>query len=61
MYQIGSLQNFKVDDPEFGDFWEAVEWATELSIDDSLYGVWTSQSEGSDLLAIAYGGEVFQK
>lgn len=61
MYQIGKLQYPDPNDLTMDDFWEAINKATELSIDDCVYAVWTSQKEGSDLLAIVYMGEVFQK
>ena len=60
MYQIGKLLYPEKDDPEIADYWDAIKKAQELSIDDSIYGVWTSQGENSDLLAIIYQGEVFQ-
>ena len=61
MYQVGSLIMFKPDDPEIEDYWEAIERAEALSIDDGLYGVWKGQMEGSELLAIAYSREIFIK
>lgn len=61
MYQYGSLIFLKDDDPEVEDYQSAVDKAVELSWDDSAYGVWTGQRQGSDLLAIVYGGEVFEK
>lgn len=61
MYQVGSLQFFKPDDPEFESYADALNEAVNLSIDDTAYGVWTGQQEGSELLAIVYGGEIFEK
>lgn len=60
-YQVGKLEYFKEDDPEYTDYQEAIKHATDNSIDDSVWAVWTSQKEGSELKAIIYGGEVFEK
>lgn len=61
MYQIGKLMYLERDDEEVEGYWAAIGKAQDLSQDDSVYGVWTSQEEGGDLLAIIYGGEVFIK
>jgi hypothetical protein len=60
-YQIGHLEYPKKDDPEIGSFREAIKQAQDNSIDDNIWAVWTSQAEGSELMAIIYGGEVFEK
>lgn len=60
-YQIGSLSCLKDDDPIFNSFEEACDAAVEASIDDSVWGVWTAQDQGNELLALVYGQEVFEK
>lgn len=57
-YQVGCLQFIRDDDPKFVDYFEAVTKAEELSIDDSIYGVW---DEDGELQAVVYQGERFEK
>lgn len=61
MYQVGKLEYPESDDPNFESRKDAVASAVEKSIDDSCYAVWRGQEEGSELLAIIYQGEVFEK
>lgn len=58
MYQVGRLLIIKPDDHKYEDYQEALRVAVDQSIDDSLYAVW---DEGGELLAIVYGGAVFEK
>ena len=58
MYQYGSLTIPEFDDPKVEDYWEAINKASDLSIDDGIYGIWDEQGY---LHAIAYQGEVFSK
>ena len=59
-YQIGDLEDFQEADPEFEDNQEAIRQAIERSrYRDCAQGVWTSQAEGSDVVAIAYQGDLF--
>lgn len=60
-YQVGHLVYFEKDDPTFDDLKEAQIYAIEKSIDDSPYGIWTSQDEGSMLEAIVYGGVIYSQ
>ncbi len=58
-YQVGHLIHFDKNDPTFETLEEAHIYAIEQSIDDSPYGIWTSQEEGSELQAIAYGSQIY--
>ena len=61
MYQVGKLEYCERDDPNFENWKEAVDSAVDKSMDDSVYAIWRGQEEGSELLAIVYQGEVFEK
>lgn len=58
-YQVGHLIHYDEDDPTFDKLKDAQKYAIEKSIDDSPYGIWTGQDEGSELDAIVYGGVVY--
>ena len=60
-FQIGRLQFPEERDPIIDDYWEAVAEAERRSIDDSVWAVWTSQKEGSEIMAIIYGGAAYTK
>lgn len=57
-YQVGDLIDFKDDDPEFKSYSEALDHAETLTIEDneSYFGVWTTQDDGGDLIAIFHAG-----
>lgn len=59
----GNLLGFTRDDPEFGTFEDAYTHLLALTNedDDELFGLWTGQDDGGELLAIGYRGEVFEK
>lgn len=61
-YQVGHLTNIDDADPELGSEQSAIELAlSESTRDDSNpYGVWTGQEHGSELVAIAYQGQLFR-
>lgn len=58
-YQVGNLINYADDDPVFDDRQEAIEWAQTLSERDyeGFVGLWASQDDGGELLAIFHAGE----
>ena len=59
-YQVGDLEAFQEDDPEFEDLIEAQNVALDRSrYRDCAQGIWTSQQEDSDVVAIAYQGSLF--
>lgn len=62
-YQVGSLTWLKDDDPVFETIEEARRQAIKKSeeVGGQIMGVWTDQDSGSELLEIAYEGEVFSK
>lgn len=62
-WQVGQLRDFRPDDPEFDDKNMAFDAATDLSEanEDDVIGVWTDQDDGSELIAIAYQGELFRR
>ena len=60
-FQIGQLQYPDKADPTVGDYWEAIAEAERKSIDDSVWAVWISQAEGSELMAIIYGGAAYTR
>jgi hypothetical protein len=63
-YQIGDLTHFRTDDPVVDSLNMALECALDMSgidSDPSAVGIWSSQDEGSELLFIAFGGELFKK
>lgn len=64
-YQVGNLQCIDRGDPTFEHYHDAIRsalaWETEESWDPGeTIGVWTSQEEGSELVAIIYQGQVFE-
>jgi len=62
-YQVGHLLNIDPADPELDDEHKAKELAMAESEREhtSAFGVWTGQDHGSELIAIAYQGELFRK
>jgi hypothetical protein len=60
-FQIGQLQYPDKKDPTYGNFCQAIAAAESKSSDDSVWAVWTSQSEGSELMAIVYGGAAYTR
>lgn len=62
-YQVGDLLNIDPADPEIPDEGRAVRLAlAESGKDDKkAFGVWTGQNWGSELVAIAFMGELFRK
>ena len=57
-FQVGSLRDFKSDDPLFEDKFQAFDYAMVTSEDeDDEIGVW---AEGDELIAIAYQGDLFR-
>ena len=59
-YQVGRLVHYTDEDPIFDSRTEADAYALEVSASGlEPMGVWTSQDDGSDLLAIAHEGELF--
>lgn len=59
-YQVGYLIHFQKDDHEFDQLLDAVKYALEKS-HLCPFGVWTSQKDGSELMAIVYQDEIFTK
>ena len=57
-WQVGELEDFKDDDPVFDDKQDAINYATELSEEkyEGFYGLWTSQDDGGELVAIFHSG-----
>lgn len=57
-WQVGDLVDFKDDDPVFDDKQDAVDYAQKKSEEnyEDLFGLWTSEDDGSELLAIFYEG-----
>jgi hypothetical protein len=62
-YQVGELTNFDPADPELAGEHQAIALALSESNRDEkrTFAVWTGQNHGSELIAIAYQGEVFRK
>lgn len=62
-YQVGDLIDFEEDDPVFDTREEAINRAYELSDEnyETPFGIWTGQDDGSELVAIAFAGEIYQK
>ncbi|WP_321820918.1 MULTISPECIES: hypothetical protein [unclassified Burkholderia] len=62
-YQVGDLLRIDPADPEFAEVGPAIALAlSESTRDESrVYAVWTGQEHGSELIAIAYQGDVFGK
>lgn len=63
-YQVGHLKDIKNDDPVFDTLELAAQDAMLKSQpnriwDGEPYGVWTSQDDGCELVAIAYEGVLF--
>lgn len=61
-WQVGELTRFDPADPELASKEEAIEMARIESRrhEERIYGVWTGQDHGSELVAIVYEGEVFR-
>ena len=59
MFQVGCLQHFEDDDPEFDNWDVALKPASAWSLNDNPIAIWTGQDEGSELLAIVYMQEIF--
>ncbi len=62
-YQVGRLIEIDAADPKLSDETAALKLAVSESIRDetTAFGVWTGQDHGSELVAIAYMGELFRK
>lgn len=60
-YQVGGLQYYEGDDPLFDTLEAAIKHAVQQSYNDGLWGIWTDQDSGSELLAIVYMQEVFRR
>ncbi|WP_199033342.1 hypothetical protein [Ralstonia sp. ASV6] len=62
-YQVGNLLAFDPADPELDDEGQAMALAVSESDRDRerAFAVWTGQEHGSELIAIAYQGELFRK
>lgn len=66
MYQVGHITDFDEADPIFDSETKAVNHAIKLSVESESgyvtqpYGVWTSQRDGSELLYIVYGDQVYE-
>jgi hypothetical protein len=60
-YQVGRLLAVDEADPELPSLHDATSAALrESDIDQSTpYGVWTGQDHGSELVAIAYQGDLY--
>jgi hypothetical protein len=60
-YQVGKLLQLDEADPELPSLQDATAAALrESDIDHAMpYGVWTGQDHGSELVAIAYQGYLF--
>jgi hypothetical protein len=62
-WQVGELIRFDPADPEFASLEAAIALARTESerSDKRVYGVWTGQDHGSELVAIVHQGEIFRK
>lgn len=62
-YQVGDLIYFQDSDPEFDEWQAAYVYALQLAeeSDEHLLGIWTSQEDGGELMAIVHQGDVFTK
>lgn len=62
-FQVGDLMCIDPADPEIPSERDAITLALkESSRDDSkVFAVWTGQEHGSELIALAYQGDVFTK
>lgn len=60
-YQVGDLLHYEKDDPLFNTLEAAIKHAVQQSYNDGLWGIWTDQGSGSELLVIVYMQEVFHK
>jgi len=59
-FQVGDLDNIQDDDPVFESQHKAKNAAAERSrYRDCAQGIWTSQAEGSEIIAIAYQGGLY--
>lgn len=61
-YQVGRLLDIDPADPGIADESQALRVARDESSRnaDTPFGVWTGQDDGSELVAIAYQGQVFK-
>jgi len=60
-YQVGDLHHWRSDDPEFNTLGECVRFATDEDPDEqNTYGIWTGQTQGSELVAIVHEGHYFK-
>ncbi|CAB3754320.1 hypothetical protein [Paraburkholderia humisilvae] len=62
-FQVGELTNFDPADPEIAEEQGAIALALRESrqYESRIFAVWTGQDHGSELIAIAYQGEIFKK
>lgn len=62
-YQVGKLLFWTINDPEISSMQEATEVALRESESDqnNPFGIWTGQSHGSELVAIAYQGNIYRQ
>lgn len=61
-YQVGHLTRIDQADPELASETAAIQLAISESRRDetSPYGIWTGQDFGSELVALAYQGQLFR-
>ncbi len=61
-YQVGHLTKIDPANPELSSGTAAIELAISESRRDqtSPYGIWTGQDSGSELVAMAYQGQLFR-
>lgn len=61
-YQTGAVNNIKGDDPVFDTESECIDWIMQRSDRAfTIYGIWTGQNFGSELICFVMEGEVFRK
>ena len=61
-FQVGHLTKIDPADPQLDSEAAAIDLAISESRrdDSSPYGIWTGQEDGSELVAIAYQGQLFR-
>lgn len=61
-YQVGELLRLDHADPELDTHAAAINLAVSESIreQETPFGIWTGQGHGSELVAIAYQGQIFK-